>query len=139
MLRLVAESSNLWDGLGDDLVLSSHPPSFLPRVRNTSRGLRSPAAVTRRTSARSARRATARRRHRRGIPPPLGGQDPTFISLGYGRMICIGTLNVRGVIRAGLREEVDAYMLAHNIDLLIFNETHSLGQAVETRASGYSW
>ena len=85
--------------------------------------------------------ATARRLHRASRRTlEAQAQEPQISNprIELKQTLKIGSLNVRGLIAAGERKEIEAYMFHKQIHILMIQETH-IGE--ETRSIGkyYSW
>jgi len=129
-------------------------PSQLPqRHRNTKRGLRSNRARENRREKRTKKRREARREHRRRrqLEKPRANQNATtqataqepranrlFRKLELGKKQNIATLNIRGVKKVGVREEVEKWMKKHSIKVLALQETRNSQNTRETR-KGHTW
>ena len=97
------------------------------KPRNTNRGLRSKLAIEKLKKNRQIKRNTARRLHRasrRILEAPL--QEPQLPAphIELKQILKIGSLNVRGLIAAGKRKEIEAYMFHKQIHILMIQETH---------------
>ena len=56
----------------------------------------------------------------------------------YGKMINLGTLNIRSTIRAGIREETEKWMTDNHIDILFIQETKQAHTTKEARGQ-FTW
>ena len=117
------------------------------RKKNTDRGLRCIAAIERRREERSVKRWAQRRAHRKGkinmdTPRPRGeAQEPTYKpqpTLEYTRHLKIATLNLRGLMQPGKREEVERWMKKDHINIVCAQETHTSTNQKEKRKD-YPW
>ena len=110
--------------------------------RNTTRGLRSHDAISKRKQKRSLRRNQLRRQHRYNSHflsgAPAQEPRPLAPSLSLRQHLRIATLNVRGTKVAGKKKEIEHYMYTNYIDILIIQETHKSGNTREL-GKWYSW
>ena len=96
-------------------------------LRNIQRGLRTQEATARRQNNRSLKRNLARRLHRiskRALGVPA--QEPRLkdLRIKFNQTITICTLNVRGLIAAGKRKDVEPYMTHKHIDIPMMQGAH---------------
>ena len=123
------------------------------RPRNMYRGLRKPETVIERRLKRSMKRRKARREKRRSSSRPTRAQEPggkerrmhvtkencrIVPIIEYGRQLRAGTLNIRGLKKAGKRELVETWMKENQIDILMLQETHIAQNSREDRKE-YIW
>ena len=124
-------------------------------TRNTNRGLRSIEAITSRQEDRTKKRREARRRCRQQTPKFRGdrkheqqclnerratAQEPQArgSKLTYGTEIWIATLNMRGSMKSGKREEIEIWMKERQIAVLAIQETHVGTNSKETHKE-HTW
>ncbi len=142
---------------GETLSGDRNPPprTQSPRKRNTKRGLRSTEAIEKRREKRTEKRRKARRKSRKhsegrevqheeknnGIKPKAKAQEPKQrkgmkLRLGVERKI--STINIRGVKKPGIRDEVEKWMKKNGIMIAGIQETRSNINSRETRKE-YTW
>jgi len=132
----------------------TYNPTTLPQTRNHKRGLRSALAREVRRGKRTAKRRKARqdqRERKRGKVKPTQettttetqatAQEPKTrgkIRLRLGTKLGIGSLNIRGVKKTGVREEVEQWMKSKNLAITGMQETRNKQNSRETRKQ-YTW
>ena len=128
-----------------DLRKPKEPAGTVPR--NTRRGIRSSTATEERRHKRSIKRNLARRQKRKRRALAGKAQEPeeakpqqalTTLKISLETEITCSTVNIRGMKRAGKREEVEQYMRRQQIKLLLLQETHINCNARESRKH-FTW
>ena len=125
-------------------------PTLTPITRNTKRGIRNPNTIEIRREKRTNKRRVARRQNRAqggkdnttydDEIPKAKAQEPLKIRMKQrlGKTTKFATLNIRGVKKPGLREEIDMWMAKNEIDILCLQETRNNQNSRETRKN-YTW
>ena len=120
--------------------------------KKRKRGLRSATAIAERKQKRSAKRRVARRLKRKNKSSGQNtekrqvekksakAQEPIKIrmKLQLGRNLRIATLNIRGTMKPGVRDEVERWMTRQNIMIARIQETRSKQNTRESRKQ-YTW
>ena len=127
-------------------------PNPNTRPRNTKRGIRNQITIELRRERRTHKRRLARNKHKqlgkgniikqRKKNHTATAQEPTskfkFSKIKLGRHLRIATLNIRGVKKPGVREEVEKWMKEKDIDILTLTETRNNQNSKESRKQ-YTW
>ena len=129
------------------------PPLPQNRPRNTKRGLRNPNTIEIRKEKRSNKRRVARALHRKEgggeniqsqslvqHVPQAKAQEPTKLRMKIllGKTTKFATLNIRGIKKPGVREEIEYWMTEKEIDILCLQETRNKQNSRESRKS-FTW
>ena len=111
--------------------------------RNFKRGLRNPLTIEKRKIKRSEKRRLARQVVSKGTADALRGRDARAIKLSnsklpHGGTLKVATLNIQGVMKAGLRRQVEIWMKERGVKILLLQETKSKFDSKEVRKD-YTW